>query len=458
MNYRNKYLKYKKKYNLLKQNILLNNNTINKQFGGKESIQETDTIKQLDNDKSDRILDFESDEIVDKKVERDIFVNKKDLLKKIGILDPDGIEDNPLTNEPYRNIYYDPDQEITKYNPTYRSISDNSWTTFPMYEIREKSINMIYENQVILIVSGTGSGKTVLTPKYTLHALNYQGKIAITNPKRIPSEENAIYAAKTLDVKLGDQVGLKFRGSDANHYSQNSKLVYCTDGFILAKLKTDPLLNDYDCVIIDEAHERGVNIDLLLLLLKDVVFHRPKFKLIIMSATINDQIFKDYFPKDKFKFGIIDAGSKPNKPVKEYFLEDIKFLNKKSIYNIKDGNVIIKRDYDYLEPAVKIAINILSKTESGDILIFVGGKGQGGDGCLLLQQELAKVNENRDVKLYCDVLHSATSKVSKEYIKSMEEYKSKPGGPYNRKVIFATEVAESSITFDVWLFSLSIIF
>ena len=89
----------------------------------------------------------------------------------------------------------------------------------------------------------------------------------------------------------------------------------------------------------------------------------------------------------------------------------------------------------------------LSKTESGDILIFVGGKGQGGDGCLLLQQELAKVNENRDVKLYCDVLHSATSKVSKEYIKSMEEYKSKPGGPYNRKVIFATEVAESSITF-----------
>ena len=136
---------------------------------------------------------------------------------------------------------------------------------------REEAIKVLNDNQVVLIVSGTGSGKTVLTPKFLLHVLNYQGRIAVTNPKRTPSKEAALFSAKLLDVKIGDQVGMKYRGSEPKHYSKKSKLVYCTDGLIVAKIKGDPLLKEFDGVIIDEAHERNVRIDILMLLLKYLV-------------------------------------------------------------------------------------------------------------------------------------------------------------------------------------------
>ena len=169
---------------------------------------------------------------------RDIFIDRKDLKKKIGILDPEGIEKNPLTGE--------------NYSENYKSLG-KMWSNFPMYEKSQEIIQKIYDQQVILIVSSTGSGKTVITPKYALHALNYQAKIAITNPKRIPSAENAKFAAKTLDVELGGHVGYKYRGSPDGSSSQDTKLLYCTDGYVLARLQRDPMLMDYDVVIIDEA-------------------------------------------------------------------------------------------------------------------------------------------------------------------------------------------------------------
>ena len=95
-------------------------------------------------------------------------------------------------------MYYNDSNELTATNFTYQSKAidkSHGWINLPMYKKTKEAIKIIYDNQVILIVSGTGSGKTVLTPKYVLHTLNYEGRIAITNPKRIPSEENAIYAA-----------------------------------------------------------------------------------------------------------------------------------------------------------------------------------------------------------------------------------------------------------------------
>ena len=160
---------------------------------------------------------------------RNTFVNGKDLFREIGILDPQGLQLNPLTGEVYEDIYYNSSKNVGEDNVTYKFLSSgiSGWSNMPMYAKRIESVKAIYENQVVLIISGTGSGKTVLTPKFALHALNYQGRIAITNPKRIPSKENAIYAAKTLGVKLGKQVGLKYRGSDSAHYSANdAKLIY----------------------------------------------------------------------------------------------------------------------------------------------------------------------------------------------------------------------------------------
>tara|TARA_B110000858_G_scaffold50216_2_gene58085 strand:- start:8 stop:2335 length:2328 start_codon:yes stop_codon:yes gene_type:complete len=309
-----------------------------------------------------------------------------------------------------------------------------------MYKLKDQTIKDIYDNQVVLVVSGTGSGKTVLTPKLALHALNYQGRIAITNPKRLPSEENAKFAAKTLDVKLGSSVGVKYRGSSPSLYSKTeTKLLYCTDGYVLARLMSDPMLSDLDCVIIDEAHERGVQIDLLLLLLKALIKRRPDFKLIIMSATVNESIFIDYFPLSEFKFAFIDAGGKPNFPIKEIFLN-------KSINKFDDKKNLVNKDY--IEASAKKAVEILTTTDEGDILVFFAGKGESAEGCMFLHQMIAKINKEMDRKIYCEILHSGTDDETKRYITTATNFKNHPRGPYERKVIFATEVAESSITFD----------
>jgi pre-mRNA-splicing factor ATP-dependent RNA helicase DHX15/PRP43 len=224
----------------------------------------------------------------------------------IGILDPDGKELNPLTGQPYSDKY----KELAKV-----------WSKFPAYENAKDIINTIRKNQVTLVISGTGSGKTVLLPKYLLHVLDYNKKVAITLPKQIIAQSAAEFAAATLDVTIGKEVGYKFKGSDKKGYSKENKLLYATDGTIVAKLLNDPKLEEFDGVVIDEAHERKVQIDFLLYLLKNTVKMRPDFKLVIMSATVNQEIFKSYFESDKIKFEIINVGAKTNYPIESIFLD-----------------------------------------------------------------------------------------------------------------------------------------
>ena len=363
---------------------------------------------------------------------RNIHLNKKDLLKPIGVLDPEGKENNPLTGEPYNNLYKNNNNPSSK---TYKEWGMDMWSKLPMYKQREEALKLLYDNQVVLIVSGTGSGKTVLTPKFLLHVLNYQGRIAITNPKRAPTRSNAEFAAMLLDVKYGEEVGYKISG-DSKYDSQKTKLVFCTDGLVMANLRRDPLLSDYDGVIIDEAHERNINIDLLLLLLRDLVVKRPDFKLVIMSATINIKLFSDYFPKP-IKFGMLEADSGTHYPVEEFYLDKpiLKF----------DDNILISRPDDYIIPTVKKVIEILSSTDSGDILVFLTAGSDCGEACNLLGNMLSNINQNRAQKLFCTILVAGVGKEAENLAKSNTKYKDL--GDYTRKVIMANEVAESSITF-----------
>jgi len=368
---------------------------------------------------------------------RNTYLPESKLFEPIGILDPEGKNVNPLTGEPYKNIYFkDPNKEFSLDNATYDwfAMNPKGWAGFPMYkEPKEKALKAFYNNQVTLIISGTGSGKTVLSPKYLLHVLNYQGRIAITNPKKIPSEENAIYAAKTLDVKLGEQVGLKYRNSPKEYYSKDSKLVYCTDGYVSAKLMGDPMLLDFDAVVIDEAHERGIQIDLLLFLLKQTLKLRPDFKLVIMSATVNEKIFIDYFPG----LVVVDGGGSPPYPIEEFYLKEK--INKFD----ENGNLV---NDAYIGSAIERVVEILRNTESGDILVFFPGKGECQEGCMNLHNKLAEVNKNLDNKIYCNILHGSTDAETKSLVINNKKYKNINNGRYERKVIFATEVAESSIT------------
>ena len=132
-------------------------------------------------------------------------------MTNIGILDPSGKNKNPLN-----------DQE---YSETYKKLA-KTWSKFPAYENVNDTLKIINSNQIILITSGTGSGKTVLIPKYVLHNYDYKGHILVSLPKQIIAQSAAEYAALTLDVNLGEQVGYKYKGSDEKYIGKNPNLLY----------------------------------------------------------------------------------------------------------------------------------------------------------------------------------------------------------------------------------------
>src|SRR5205823_12262098 len=128
-----------------------------------------------------------------------------------------------------------------EYSETYKNLA-KVWSKFPAYENAESIIENIKIHNVILIISGTGSGKTVLIPKYVLHAFNYDAKIAITLPKQIITKSAAQFSADTLDVIMGEEVGYQYRNSGQRTFSDKTKLLYLTDGTLVARLLSDPLL------------------------------------------------------------------------------------------------------------------------------------------------------------------------------------------------------------------------
>lgn len=326
-------------------------------------------------------------------------------MKEIGILDPKGLQLNPLTGQNYSNEYV---KFSTGGN---NAIGAMPWVKYPVYDKRIEIIDKIHSNQVVMVVSGTGSGKSVLVPKFALHVLDYKGKVVLTNPKTLATLKNAQYAAMCLDVELGKEVGYHYRGApDNSHSKDETKLLFATDGMLVAQILNDPIASKVDCIIIDEAHERGVQIDYLLLLVKRALIKRPELKLIIMSATIDKSIFKKYF--DNFKYAEIDAGSIPNFPIEEFF------LNKVCKNYIECGTTIIEK----LIPNKKA------------IMMFITSKAEGNKGCVSL---------SKSKNVYCIVLARGTP--NQEY--AIDENKFKEAcNNCDAKVVMATNIAESSVT------------
>ena len=325
------------------------------------------------------------------------------------ILNKKGKGLNFLTNNPYSEKY----KKLAEF-----------WSKLPIYtDIKkiEYFFNLLKEKQVILLSSGTGSGKTVLVPKFLLKYIinnNINGMIGITNPKIITTSSNAEYSADTLDVKLGEEVGYKYKGSPLNSASDKTKLLYLTDGLLSAQISSDKYLENYAGVIIDEAHERNLNVDILLKLLKEIVLHRKDFKLIIMSATINAEVFKNYFNIDNIKYGEIYISGEPNYPI-------IQHWENKSI-NLNN----------YIEPIIETCNKILKSKNPQDIIVFIPKINDAIKGC----KALSKI-EN----VFCIEMFGKMSNENKELATNKDLYK-KSGKKI--KIIIATNVAESSITFD----------
>ncbi|MBE9559726.1 MAG: ATP-dependent RNA helicase HrpA [Proteobacteria bacterium] len=211
----------------------------------------------------------------------------------------------------------------------------------------------IQENQVTILCGETGSGKTTQLPKICLDiGLGIRGKIGHTQPRRLAARAVSQRIAEELNTELGNEVGFKVRFSDKSNDRSYIKLM--TDGILLAECNHDPLLNQYDTIIIDEAHERSLNIDFLLGYLNRLIKKRKDLKIIITSATIDPERFSKHFDNAP----IINVSGRTY-PV-EVRYRPYQSAEEENSKTLQDG--IIE------------AVNELSKIDRGDILVFLSGE------------------------------------------------------------------------------------
>jgi RNA helicase HrpA len=164
----------------------------------------------------------------------------------------------------------------------------------PVYQQKDKILDALANHQVVVVESPTGSGKTTQLP-IILHEAGYdeKGLIGVTQPRRIAALSVSDFIARQLGVKVSGLVGYKMRFEDKT--SAETKIKIMTDGILLQEMKLDPWLSKYQVLMVDEAHERSLNIDFILGLAKQVLESRPDFKVIVSSATINAEVFSEYF-------------------------------------------------------------------------------------------------------------------------------------------------------------------
>lgn len=349
-------------------------------------------------------------------------MDNNDINDNIGIFDPEGKNNNPLNGKPYSEEY----KRLALF-----------WSNLPVYKLAKDISRDIKENQVLLCISGTGSGKSVIIPKLALHILNYKGKIGMTLPKQIITKSAAEFGALTLDVKIGEEIGYQYKGSDKKMKSEKTKLLYVTDGTIVSILLKDPYLYEYQIMILDEAHERKVQIDFLLYLLRNTLRLRPDFKIIIMSATINSEIFANYF--SEFSFKKINVEGERLFPIESIFLEkSLAYEN------------IIKEGFDILINILKND-KIINKDSSHDSIFFVTSSNESFSLCKKLNDYLEK-DKSINCKITCkgDVfcIEVFANMDPNKQILAQDKDLYKLNTNFNRKVVIATNVAESSLTID----------
>ena len=319
---------------------------------------------------------------------------------------------------------------------------------------REEITAAISTHQVVIVCGETGSGKTTQLPKILLAMgrgkLNYpqgqRGKlIGHTQPRRIAASSVAKRIAEELKTPLGEVVGFKVRFQD--RLSRDASVKLMTDGILLAETQTDPLLNAYDTIIIDEAHERSLNIDFLLGYLRQLLPRRPDLKVIITSATIDAKRFADYFasghiapPQGRPKAGDTPSGGSDDAQRGEWghkvpapvIMVSGRMFPVEQRYRPYEES----RDYD-LNDAIADAVDELwlSPHSAGDILVFLPGEREIREATDHLRKHLAHqpLNRNADVlPLFARLSPAEQDQIFASHSK--------------RRIVLATNVAETSLT------------
>lgn len=278
--------------------------------------------------------------------------------------------------------------------------------SLPASQRKAEIEKLLSEYQVIVVAGETGSGKTTQLPKMCLELrLGNLGTIGHTQPRRIAARSVAARIAEELQTELGDLVGYKVRFND--QISDNTQIKLMTDGILLAEIQTDRFLNQYSCLIIDEAHERSLNNDFILGYLKQLLPRRPDLKVIITSATIDVERFSKHFNHAP----IIEVSGRT------YPVE------------VRYRPVVEEDDQDQLQGILN-AVDELQAEGRGDILIFMNGEREIRDTAEALQKQNLKHTEI--LPLFARLSAQEQNKIFH------------PSG-LNR-IVLATNVAETSLT------------
>lgn len=290
----------------------------------------------------------------------------------------------------------------------------------PVCEKREEIAQIIANNQVVVLAGETGSGKTTQIPKICLTiGRGVKGLIGHTQPRRIAANTVANRIAEELKTTLGEKVGYQVRFSDQSN--ENTLIKVMTDGILLAEIQHDPFLNKYDTLIIDEAHERSLNIDFLLGYLKQLLPKRPDLKLIITSATIDLERFSQHFNNAP----IIEVSGRTY-PVEVWYRPLYEFEGSDESENEPDQYAAIVDAVHEIELHEKTG----SGARGGDIVIFLSGE--------------------REIREAAEALRKAQfahMEVIPFYARLSLAEQQKVFAPHTgRRIVLATNVAETSIT------------
>ncbi|RNL64197.1 ATP-dependent RNA helicase HrpA [Nocardioides marmoriginsengisoli] len=295
----------------------------------------------------------------------------------------------------------------------------------PVSARREDIAEAIRDHQVVIVAGETGSGKTTQLPKICLALGRGEGGpggglIGHTQPRRIAARSVAERIAAELGTELGDVVGYQVRFTDRTSAAGRVKVM--TDGILLAELQRDKLLRRYDTLIIDEAHERSLNIDFLLGYLKQLLPRRPDLKVVITSATIDVQRFAEHFARDGVPAPIVEVSGRTY-PVEIRYRPLVALPE-----DDEDGEPLVR---DQTE-AIVAAVDELRTATDGDILVFLPGEREIRDTADVLKKRSEGPRGFDIVPLYSRLSEAEQHRVFEQHSR--------------RRVVLATNVAETSLT------------
>ncbi|KAK1586599.1 hypothetical protein Q3G72_004115 [Acer saccharum] len=287
--------------------------------------------------------------------------------------------------------------------------------TLPIYPYHHNLLQAIEDYQVLVIVGETGSGKTTQIPQY-LHEAGYtkQGlKVGCTQPRRVAAMSVATRVSQEMGVKLGHEVGYSIRFEDCT--SPHTVIKYMTDGMLLREIINEPNLASYSVIMVDEAHERTLSTDILLGLLKDLIKSRPDLKLLISSATLDAVKFSDYF----------DSAPIFKIPGRKYPVEI---------------HYTTTPECDYIDAAIVTVLQIHATQPPGDILVFLTGQQEIETAEEILKHRMRGLGTKIAELITCPIYANLPAQLQTKIFDPV------PDGA--RKVVLATNIAETSLTID----------